>query len=242
MNSVVLLSGGMDSTTALAQAVEQSDKVVALSLLYGSKHQVMENSAAQQVARHYGILREIIAMEPEVFAVPGGSALLEGGKDVPDEEYHDPEKESPSATVVPFRNANLISQAVAFAEAHEFNAVWVAVHASDAQGFAYPDCTPEFMGPMAAAVYVGTHRKVQLKVPFQWMTKAAIVTLAYRLRAPLHLTWSCYRGGKLHCGNCPTCRERIKAFETAGFVDPVAYKLGSYDEVSSALRTYPRFK
>jgi len=223
MKSIVLLSGGMDSTTALAQAIKQSDEVVALSLLYGSKHQASENGAAQMVVRHYGILREVIAMEPEVFAVPGGSALLEGGQEVPNEEYHDPEKESPSATVVPFRNANLISQAVAYAEAHGFDRVWVAVHASDAQGFAYPDCTPEFMGAMAAAVYVGTHRKVRLEVPFQWMTKAGIVQRAHSLGVPLQLTWSCYRGGKLHCGACPTCLERIKAFETAGFVDPVVY-------------------
>jgi 7-cyano-7-deazaguanine synthase len=221
MRSIVLLSGGMDSTTALGLAIEQSSFATALSVQYGSRHAKSELDAAEEVAQFYDIPHHLLKLPSELFS-GGGSALM-GEVDVPNEEYHDPETESPSVTVVPFRNANLISAATAFAESHNYDRVWVAVHASDAQGFAYPDCTPQFMGPMAAAVYIGTHRKVSLMVPFQWMTKAEIVTKAYEIGAPLHLTWSCYRGKIVQCGECPTCLERIKAFQEAGFIDPVDY-------------------
>lgn len=240
MKSVVLLSGGMDSATALGKAITVSDKVIALSMQYGSRHSEAEGKAAEQLASYYNVPRVVVELNKDLFS-GGGSALM-NEVEVPAEEYHDPEKESPSATVVPFRNANLISAAVAYAESHGFNAVWVAVHASDAQGFAYPDCTPEFMGPMASAVYVGTHRKVRLVVPFQWMTKAEIVEQAYKLQVPLHLTWSCYRGGEVHCGNCPTCIERLAAFNMADFVDPVMYAIGEFNEITATLRLYPTFK
>lgn len=223
MKHVVLFSGGMDSATALTMAQQSplSEEVVALSIHYGSRHNDAEFEASRKVCSYLGINRVEVALPPDLFH-GAGSALM-GDSDVPNEEYHDPEKESPSATVVPFRNANLISVATAFAESRGFDRVWVAVHASDATGFAYPDCTPQFMGPMAAAVYIGTHRKVSLMVPFQWMTKAEIVAKAAKIGAPLQYTWSCYRGRVLHCAACPTCLERIKAFQQAGYIDPVSY-------------------
>jgi len=136
MKSIVLLSGGMDSTTVLAQAVVDSQEVLALSLGYGSRHQKAEQEAARKVIGYYGV--NLVTLELNYSIFRGGSSALLGEVDVPNEEYHDPEKESPSATVVPFRNANLISTAVAIAEARGYGQVWVAVHASDAQGFAYP--------------------------------------------------------------------------------------------------------
>lgn len=223
MKAVVLLSGGMDSATALAKATMQMgvEDILALSMAYGSTHQAKELLAAEQVSLWYNIPRRVVTFDPAIFK-GGGSALL-GEGEIPTEEYHDITKETPSATVVPFRNANFISAAVAIAEAHGFDQVWVAMHQTDFAGWAYPDCSPEFVGAMSAAIYVGTLHKVRLVTPFLWNTKAEIVATAAELEAPLQLTWSCYRGGEKHCGECPTCLERIKAFQIAGFVDPVEY-------------------
>lgn len=229
MKHLVLLSGGMDSATALTRALNRPDaeEVAAFIVNYGSQHSQAEIRAANEIA--YVMGAEAFEFELPSSLFKGGTSALMGDSEIPSEEYHDPEKESPSATVVPFRNANLISAAVAFAEGHNFDRVWVAVHATDARGFAYPDCTPPFMGAMAAAVYVGTGRKVQLEVPFQWMTKAQIVKEAAKYKAPLHLTWSCYRGGTVHCGLCPTCKERLNAFRIAGYIDPVEYQGSDFE-------------
>lgn len=223
MKAVVLVSGGMDSAAALGKActTQGMDDVVALSIRYGSMHQDEEFRSAVDLAAFYAVNHVRMDLPADIFK-GSGSALL-GESIIPNEEYHDIEKETPSATVVPFRNAVFLAVATSFAEAHGFDQVWVANHASDAAGWAYPDCTPEFMGPMAAAIYVGTLRKVRLVTPFQFMSKAEIVALAADLEVPLQLTWSCYRGGEKPCGECPTCLERIKAFAVAGFRDPVEY-------------------
>lgn len=222
MKAVVLLSGGMDSTTALAKCLQQGmEEVLPLSVRYGSTHEAAESMAAEQVANFYHLPRYVVTLPPDIFS--GGASALLGESDIPEEEYHDITKETPSVTVVSFRNANLISAATAIAEAHGFDQVWVAMHQTDFSGWAYPDCSPEFVGAMAAAIYVGTMHKVRLVTPFLWNTKAEIVMEAAELEAPLQLTWSCYRGGNHHCGECPTCKERIKAFSVAGYIDPVEY-------------------
>ncbi len=229
MKAVVLHSGGLDSTTALAQAIRDgSQMTMALAFTYGSRHRSAEMDAGRKVIEHYmlkgtpALIRYELAL-PEFIFQGSGSSLM-GESEVPEEEYHDPEKESPSSTVVPYRNAVLISIAAAIAESRGFDRVYLGVHQTDAQGFAYPDCTPEFIGAQESAIYIGTHRKVRLVAPFQWMTKADVVTRAAMLGAPVQYTYSCYRGGEKHCGACPTCRERIQAFKTAGFVDPVPYE------------------
>jgi len=225
MTSIVLFSGGLDSTTLLNSVASSGEPVIALTLRYGSQHQQAETAAASRVItrlrRYYDIVHEVIDIPPAIF-VGGGSTLMGEGV-IPNEEYHDPEKESPSSTVVPFRNAVFLSVAVARAQALGASKVHLAVHQSDHEGWAYPDCSPEFIGAMMAAAYVGTLREVRLEAKFVWMTKAQIVKQAFLQSAPLGLSWSCYRGGEVHCGTCPTCRERIKAFREAGFIDPVKY-------------------
>jgi 7-cyano-7-deazaguanine synthase len=229
MKAVVLLSGGMDSTTALAQAMADGSEVtLAISFRYGSKHADKELEAANNVVNYYlrnfpmkSLQQQTHVLSEQMFL--GGSSSLMGEGVIPEGEYHDPEKESPSSTVVPYRNAVLLSIATAVATARGFDRVYLGVHSTDAQGFAYPDCTPEFIGAQGSAIYVGTHRQVRLVVPFQWMTKADIVRRAAALEAPLQLTWSCYRGGDIQCGQCPTCTERMKAFLAARYIDPVPY-------------------
>jgi 7-cyano-7-deazaguanine synthase len=222
MNRIVLLSGGMDSATALALALEDSANVSTLSIGYGSKHSYMEGEAAKSVAGFYRLPLNVLTLPTSIFA--GGNSALLGESVIPTEEYHDITKETPSVTMVPFRNANFISAAVAMAEARGFDEVWLAVHATDHGGWAYPDCSPEFVGSMSAATYIGTMRKVRLITPFLWDTKADIVRKGMKLGVPYHLTWSCYRGGSISCGKCPTCLERLKAFEQAGFTDPIHYE------------------
>lgn len=222
MNRIVLLSGGMDSATALGLALEDKSNVAALSIKYGSVHEEAEGNAARMVAEFYGLPLQTYNLPSSIFS--GGTSSLMGMTAIPDEEYHDPAKETPSTTVVPFRNANFLSIATALAEARGYDEVWMAVHATDHGGWAYPDCSPEFIGSMQAAVYIGTLRKVRLIAPFISMTKGEIVSAGMKLGVPYHLTWSCYRGGKVACGNCPTCRERRKAFYDAGEVDPIEYE------------------
>lgn len=226
MKTVVLFSGGMDSTVLLTHAVRNvgAENVLALSIMYGSLHNKRESVAAEEVCQYLGVSRQVINLPSEIFA--GGSSALLGEVDMPKEEYHDPLKETPSATIVPFRNAVLISIATAVADARGYGIVTMAAHLNDAVGYAYPDCMPEFLNPMAQAVAHGTLRKVRLEHPYTHNTKSDLVTIGSYLRAPLVLSWSCYRGEADHCGQCPTCRERTKAFHDAGYMDPTKYVYG----------------
>lgn len=229
MKAVILFSGGMDSTTALYQAVADGAKeVLAITFDYGSKHAEREITAAKEIMTSVVSVipsQHVVLKLPSIFG--GGKSAVMGDADMPLEEYKDYESgEGESITVVPFRNANLISAAVTLAEVAGFSKVYVGMHATDYGSWAYPDCTPEFLGAMANAMYVGTMGRVRLVFPLIWMTKAEVVTRGALLNVPFNLTWSCYEGGHRHCGRCPTCSERIKAFIEAGYRDPVTYVTG----------------
>jgi len=215
MKSIVLFSGGLDSTVALAKARRVSDATLALSFDYGSVHNQREAQAAEYVAKYFLVPRVVINLP-----LPAGTSALMGKSAIPDKPY---EKEGPQPTVVPFRNAVLLSYAIALAEADGYDFVWSGQHASDHSEWAYPDCSPEFMGAMSSAAYIGTYHKVRLVYPFIWMTKAAVVFEGSLLNVPFAYTYSCYKGDDLHCGNCPTCRERKMAFLFAGISDPTVY-------------------
>jgi 7-cyano-7-deazaguanine synthase len=229
MKAVVLLSGGLDSTTALFQAVHDGAKeILAVNASYGSRHMDAEYESFVKVVNY---VRGLVPITPKVVTMPdifrGGHSALMGDIDVPTEEYNDVETEGESPTVVPFRNANLISAAVTLAEVENYSKVYAGMHASDHTKWAYPDCSPEFLGAMANAIWVGTLGRVRLVFPFVWMTKAEVVTRGALLNVPFHLTWSCYLGGRVHCGICPTCRERIAAFAEALYRDPVEYGIAT---------------
>jgi 7-cyano-7-deazaguanine synthase len=130
------------------------------------------------------------------------------------------EVEGPSPTYVPFRNAILLSMATAIALTAGAEEVFIGVHAEDARNWAYPDCTPEFTGAMANAIYVGTYHKVRLVTPFSFWMKREIVALGLALKVPYQLTWTCYEGGKVPCMKCPSCVERAEAFKANGVIDP----------------------
>lgn len=224
MKAVALLSGGLDSTTAMFQAIHDGySEIFAVSAHYGSKHNEMELRAASKLSSFYA-QEHIIVQMPDIFK--GAKSALMNEVEMPHLTYQEiAEAQGPSPTVVPFRNANLISAATAIAVTRECEAVYVGMHAEDARNWAYPDCTPEFLGAMANAVYVGTYNQVRLVFPLIYMMKENVVTRAALLRVPAGWTYSCYEGGLHHCGLCPTCVERLDAFNKAGYVDPVQYEI-----------------
>ena len=199
MKNVVLLSGGLDSTTALAMACQEEGELpLAVSFRYGSRHQDAEINAARKVAKYYDVKHDVMTV-PDVYR--NSESALFGTALMPEEEY---ETEGPSPTVVPFRNGLFISLATILADAHGAERVWISNHASDYNHWAYPDCSPEFVGAMANAMYVATQGAIRLHYPFLWMCKGEIIELACALNVPVELTWSCYKGGVKHCGVCPT--------------------------------------
>jgi len=227
MKAVVLLSGGMDSTVCATMAIAQHGPkaVGAVSFIYGQKH-TAEIKHAERVAEDLGLGFHRIIELPEIF---GGteSVLIEINKRaMPQASYEEMEESyGVSPTYVPYRNANLISMAVTAAMVQGASEVWAGMHGEDALNWAYPDCTPEFLGAMGAAIYVGSYHQVRLITPLQWDTKAQVLRKGLNLEAPLHLTMSCYEGKDPACGTCPTCVGRINAFRELGEQDPINYEI-----------------
>lgn len=226
--AVVVLSGGLDSTTALALAVSEYHKenVWAISYEYGQKHAV-EVQCAVDIADHYGVSHSLIPLNPSLFV--GGVLTTE--EEIPDMRYDDLPSGTMSPTYVPFRNGNLLSVTAAFADGRlrkhnpwDSALIYAGMHAEDAAGFAYADCTPEFLGSMAAAIYVGTYQRVRLHTPFQHSTKSEIIRKGMLLGVPYEKTHSCYRGMRPACGRCSTCHARLDAFAFAGYIDPLEYE------------------
>lgn len=225
MKKLVLLSGGIDSTVCLAQAVaeEGAKNVVALTLSYGQKHK-KEMLAAADIAQHYGVMwyaRDLA----EVFTL-SDSPLLKGRRDIKHMSYVEQLaiKQGTVDTYVPFRNGLFLSYAAAIAYSINAQMIYYGAHADDAAGNAYPDCTPEFQRAMGAAISLGTAGAVGISAPLQEYNKAGIVTRGLRLGVPFHLTWSCYEGEEKPCGTCGTCIDRQAAFLANNVDDPADYK------------------
>ena len=228
---VVLLSGGIDSTTLMYKLVSDYE-VYPLTISYGQRH-VKEIMAARNVceARGGSLLLRWKYINLDILKLLLPSALTGVGK-VPEGHYED---ESMKSTVVPNRNMILLAIAGGYAAGMGAKAVAYAAHTGDHA--IYPDCRPEFIDVLRTALRLGTswnNDGVSLWAPFSSMSKADIVKLGRSLNVPYKLTWSCYKGGDAHCGVCGTCRERIEAFERAEVADPTVYE--SYEhQVSSNL-------
>lgn len=216
MKVCVLLSGGMDSVTALYHAAREHQVVSALSFDYGSKHNLCEIPCAQWHASRLGVPHTVIALPfiNEHFT----SDLLQSGGDIPDGHYAE---ENMKRTVVPFRNGILLSIAAGFAESREAEGLVIAAHSGDHA--IYPDCREPFMLAMAEAVRSGTYAGIELLRPFIGTDKTGIARIGHGLGLDFSRTWSCYKGGKVHCGTCGTCVERREAFLLAGVPDPTDY-------------------
>jgi 7-cyano-7-deazaguanine synthase len=217
MRALVLHSGGLDSTVCLGIAMKDFNGcVTSLGINYGQRH-LKELHAARIIAEWYHIDQDMMQIDD----MPK-SMLTDPTQDIPEVSYAElPHGISP--TFVPFRNGQLLSKAAAKAQAEKYDAIYFGAHSEDAQNWAYPDCTPEFIGAMANAIHVGTYHKVRLHAPLMWCMKSTIVRIGMKHQVPFALTWSCYAGGELHCGICPTCRSRKAAFKDAGFGDPTEY-------------------
>lgn len=215
--SLVLLSGGMDSTAALAYERTFGRGQVALSVNYGQRH-VREIEAARKVAYLYNTHHEVLDLTGWGKLLRG-SALTDLSVAVPHGHYAAP---SMVATIVPNRNATMLMAAAGVALAMDCESVVIAVHAGDHH--VYPDCRPGFINASNIALNLATEGKVLISAPFVSKTKTEICSLGHDLAAPLHLSWSCYEGGDVHCGQCGTCVERIEAFRDAGVKDQTQYR------------------
>lgn len=216
MKVVVLCSGGMDSVTALYWAHREHAVIAAASFDYGAKHNHREIPMAAEHAARLGVRHEVIRLEfiDRLFT----SHLLRSGGPVPDGHYA---SENMKQTVVPFRNAILLSISCGLAESVAAAGLVIAAHTGDHT--IYPDCREEFMRAMSDAMRCGTYAEVQLLRPFIAMNKAQIAAEGAQLGVDFSRTWSCYKGGRVHCGTCGTCVERREAFVTAGLSDPTVY-------------------
>lgn len=216
MNVVVLCSGGMDSVTALYRAAREHTVAAVVSFHYGSKHNDREIPFAAEHAKQLGLRHEVISLGfvDTLFS----SDLLRSGGEIPEGHY---EAENMKRTVVPFRNAIMLSIATGFAESIGAEGLLIAAHGGDHA--IYPDCREDFMRAMGETMRLGTYAGIQLLRPFIALNKAQIAAEGARLGVALGRTWSCYKGGEVHCGKCGTCVERREAFSEAGLADPTVY-------------------
>lgn len=215
--AIVLLSGGLDSTTCLSAAIKDGYEVFPISFDYGQRHR-RELHCAGLIAKYYKLKSYNVFKLDNV----GGSALTDMSIKVP--EYKG-DKFIP-ITYVPARNIIFLSYAVGYAEVVNAEAIYIGVNAVDYSG--YPDCRPEFISAFQNMVSVGTKsgvegRGVKIVTPLMNLSKSEIIKLACDNGAPLHLTWSCYKGDEKACGVCDSCVLRLKGFEEAGIEDPIEY-------------------
>ena len=223
MKALVLLSGGIDSTTCLALAVDKygEKEVMGLSVTYGQKHS-NELEHAKSVAEWYDIQHKVIDFEP-IFSGADCALLKQSKKEIPKESYVEQLRETsgkPVSTYVPFRNGLFLSAAASVAIANGCEAIYYGAHADDAAGNAYPDCSIAFNGAITSAIEHGSGEQLTVFAPLIAMTKAEVVACGTKMNAPYHLTWSCYEGGDKPCGKCGTCIDRARAFEANGIPDP----------------------
>ncbi len=206
----------MDSVTALYWARQHHEVMAVLSFDYGAKHNHREIPFAVEHANRIGAPHQTILLDfiGQFF----NSALLQGGGDIPEGHYA---ADNMRRTVVPFRNGIMLAAAGGFAESIGVEGLVIAAHTGDHT--IYPDCREDFMRAMGEALRLGTYAGVGLIRPFIALDKAKIAAEGNRLGVDFARTWSCYKGGEVHCGKCGTCVERREAFQQAGMADPTVY-------------------
>lgn len=228
MKALVLSSGGVDSTTALALAIHKYGKenVIALSMHYGQKHE-KEVEAAQKIAEYYGV-EQIFLDLTKIFEYSHCSLLRQSTEEIPKESYASQiaktKGEHPVSTYVPFRNGLFLASAASIAISRGCGVIYYGAHADDAAGFAYPDCSTEFHEAISAAVWEGSGHQLTIEAPFIHCSKADIVKQGLEFHVPYELTWSCYEGKEEPCHTCGTCMDRERAFWKNGVKDPLAEK------------------
>lgn len=214
-DSVIVLSGGMDSVTLL---YDRRDEIgLAVTFDYGSNHNAREAECAAWHCRKLGIEHIVIPLDfmHRYFK----SSLLQGADAIPEGHYAD---ENMKSTVVPFRNGIMLAIACGMAESRDMHHVMIANHSGDHA--IYPDCRPAFIHSMSQAMYEGTYINVTIDAPYTDISKSEIARIGKRLGVDYAHTYSCYKGGEKHCGKCGTCVERKEAFRDAEIDDPTIYE------------------
>lgn len=214
-NSAIIVSGGMDSITLL---YDHKDEIaLGISFDYGSNHNAREIPFAKMHCERLGIKHITINLDfmHQYFK----SSLLDGAEAIPEGHYSDDNMKS---TVVPFRNGIMLAIAIGIAESNNLDQVFIANHGGDHT--IYPDCRPEFINAIDAAATAGTYNNVKVIAPYTKITKSDIARIGKRLGIDYAETWSCYKGGEVHCGKCGTCVERKEALAEAGIEDKTIYE------------------
>ena len=214
-NSIIIVSGGMDSITLL---YDHKDEIaLGISFDYGSNHNAREIPFAKMHCERLGIKHITINLDfmHQYFK----SSLLDGADAIPEGHYADDNMKS---TVVPFRNGIMLSIAIGIAESNNLDQVFIANHGGDHT--IYPDCRPEFIKAIDSAANAGTYNNVKVIAPYTQITKSDIARIGKKLGIDYTETWSCYKGGEIHCGKCGTCVERKEALAEAGIEDCTIYE------------------
>ena len=214
-DSVIILSGGMDSVTLLYDHLERI--ALAVTFDYGSNHNKREAACAALHCQRLGV--EHIVIPLDFMARYFKSSLLEGAEAIPEGEY---DNDNMHSTVVPFRNGIMLAIAAGMAESRGLSRVMMANHFGDHA--IYPDCREEFVTHMSDAMRSGTYAGVEVLAPYTTISKTDIARIGKRLGIDYSLTYSCYKGGLRHCGRCATCRERRQALLEAGIDDHTDYE------------------
>ncbi|AQL42739.1 7-cyano-7-deazaguanine synthase QueC [Halorientalis sp. IM1011] len=217
--AVILVSGGMDSATAVYEAIDRGYDPYLLHTSYGQETEDRERECAEELAAEVDAA-DFLHVETGHLAAIGASSLTDDGIEVADA---DPDSDEIPTSYVPFRNANLLAMAVSYAEATDCEAVFIGAHSEDFSG--YPDCRPEFFDTFQRVIDAGTKpdTEIDLVAPFVEWSKTDIAERGLELGVPYELTWSCYREESPACGTCDACAFRLEAFQNCGVRDPIDY-------------------
>ncbi len=220
MKAIVLISGGMDSLVSTAIAKRNGYDLAALHLNYGQRTERKEHDCFERITAHYGIKEKLVVDVTHLSRI-GGSSLTDKTIEVSKANLHS--KEIPTS-YVPFRNANILSIAVSWAEVIGAQRIFIGAVEEDSSG--YPDCRKEFYAAFNQMIKLGTKptSEIQIITPVIEMKKSAIVKLGLELNAPFELSWSCYQENDEACGVCDSCALRLRAFQEVGIEDPIAYR------------------
>lgn len=218
--AVVSLSGGMDSAVCAALAARDYD-AYALHFSYGQRTEGRELQSARAIAEALGF-QDFLHLRIDLFRRIGGSALTDASIAVPKAPEHEPIGTTVPVTYVPFRNAHFLSAAVSWAEVIGAQKIIIGAVEQDSSG--YPDCRPAYYHAFQQLIREGTRDgSIEIDTPLIHLRKKEIVALGVELRAPFHLTWSCYSNAEAACGECESCTLRLRAFRDAGVADPIPY-------------------
>jgi len=218
--SIVLVSGGLDSCVTAAVAHQQGYEMAFLHVTYGQRTELRELKAFKEIANHYTVSQQLVVDIGYLKAI-GGSSLIDRKMTI-EKQQQFPGKTIPS-TYVPFRNTHLLAIATSWAETIQARTIFIGAVEEDSSG--YPDCRSDFFSTFNQLIEKGTRpeTRITIKTPIINLKKKDIVLKALKLKAPLHLTWSCYEKSRKACGVCDSCILRLKGFKEAGAEDPIPY-------------------